>query len=107
VIEPTDDMANAGWDALPVSAQESGDVDLDDMKVVLAAALAIVDRGAGTVMVYVSEQTNTRRPGVRLVCTCGWGVVAVHADHTRPLAEIIDQAVAHVSEAHAVAGGAR
>lgn len=45
MIEPTDEMANAGWDALPVSAQESGDVDLDDMKAVLAAVLAIVERG--------------------------------------------------------------
>lgn len=44
VIDPTDAMAEAGWDALPVSAQESGDVDLDDMKVVLAAVLAIVER---------------------------------------------------------------
>jgi len=44
VIEPTAEMANAGWDALPVSAQESGEIDLDDMKAVLAAALAIVER---------------------------------------------------------------
>jgi hypothetical protein len=44
VIEPTDEMANAGWDALPVSAQESGEIDLDDMKVVLAAVLPIVER---------------------------------------------------------------
>lgn len=44
VIEPTDEMANAGWDALPVSAQEAGDIDLDDMKAVLAAVLAIVER---------------------------------------------------------------
>lgn len=44
MIEVTDEMANAGWDALPVSAQESGDTDLDDMKKVLAAALAIVER---------------------------------------------------------------
>lgn len=44
MIEPTDEMANAGWDALPVSAQESGDIDLDDMKQVLAAVLAIVER---------------------------------------------------------------
>jgi len=44
VIEPTDEMANAGWDALPVSAQESGEIDLDDMKVVLAAVFAIVER---------------------------------------------------------------
>jgi hypothetical protein len=44
VIEPTDEMANAGWDALPVSAQESGEVDLDDMKDVLAAVLALVER---------------------------------------------------------------
>jgi hypothetical protein len=44
VIEPTDEMTEAAWDALPVSAQESGEVDLDDMKVVLAAVLAIVGR---------------------------------------------------------------
>lgn len=44
MIEVTDEMAEAGWDALPVSAQESGDVDLDDMKAVLAAVLAIVER---------------------------------------------------------------
>jgi hypothetical protein len=44
VIEPTDEMANAGWDALPVSAQESGHIDLDDMKQVLAAVLSIVER---------------------------------------------------------------
>lgn len=44
MIEPTDEMANAGWDALPVSAQESGDIDLDDMKAVLTVALAIVER---------------------------------------------------------------
>jgi len=44
VIEPTAEMANAGWDALPVSAQESGEIDLDDMKAVLAAVLAIVER---------------------------------------------------------------
>ncbi len=44
MIEPTDEMAEAGWDALPVSAQQSGEVDLDDMKTVLAAVLAIVER---------------------------------------------------------------
>ena len=44
MIEPTDEMATAGWDALPVSAQESGDVDLDDMKAVLAVVLALVER---------------------------------------------------------------
>lgn len=44
MIEPTDEMANAGWDALPVSAQESGHIDLDDMKTVLAAVLAIAGR---------------------------------------------------------------
>jgi hypothetical protein len=44
VIEPTDEMANAGWDALPVSAQESGEIDLDDMKTVLAAVLAVIER---------------------------------------------------------------
>jgi hypothetical protein len=43
-MEPTDEMANAGWDALPVVARESGEIDLDDMKVVLAAVLAIVER---------------------------------------------------------------
>lgn len=44
MIEVTDEMAAAGWEALPVSAQESGDIDLDDMKAVLVAALAIVQR---------------------------------------------------------------
>ena len=52
------------------------------------------------VMVYVSEQTNQRRPGVRLVCTCGWGIVAVHADQARPLAQIIAEATAHISDSH-------
>lgn len=44
MIEPTDEMAEAGWAALPVSAQESGDIDLSDMSVVLRAVLAIVER---------------------------------------------------------------
>lgn len=44
MTEPTDEMATAGWDALPVSAQEAGDIDLDDMREVLAAALAFVER---------------------------------------------------------------
>lgn len=44
MIELTDEMAGAGWESLPVSAQESGDIDLDDMKVVLAAVLAIAER---------------------------------------------------------------
>jgi hypothetical protein len=44
VIEPTDEMANAGWDALPVTVRQSGEVDLDDMKAVLRAALAPVER---------------------------------------------------------------
>lgn len=44
MIEPTDEMAEVGWAALPVSAQESGEIDLDDMKAVLAAVLAIVER---------------------------------------------------------------
>lgn len=44
MIEPTDGMANAGWDALPVTVRESGEVDLDDMKVALAAVLTIVER---------------------------------------------------------------
>jgi hypothetical protein len=52
VIEPNDEMANAGWDALPVSAQESGEVDLDDMRVVLAAVLAIVERDLRIAIAY-------------------------------------------------------
>jgi hypothetical protein len=44
VIEPTDEMAAAAWEALPVAVQESGEVDLDDMKVALGAALAIAER---------------------------------------------------------------
>lgn len=44
MIEPTDEMANAGWDALPVAAQEPGHIDLDDMKAVVAAVLAIIER---------------------------------------------------------------
>jgi len=44
VIEPTDKMAETAWDALPVQAQQDGNIDLDDMKVVLAAVLAIVER---------------------------------------------------------------
>lgn len=64
---------------------------------------AVVTYLPASVMVYVSEQTNTRRPGIRLVCTCGWGVVAVHADTTRPLTEIITEAAAHVNDAHRTA----
>lgn len=44
MIEPTVEMAEVAWDALPVQAQEDGSVDLDDMKTVLAAALALVER---------------------------------------------------------------
>lgn len=44
VIEVTKAMCEAGWDALPVSAQETGDVDIDDMAKVIAAALAVVKR---------------------------------------------------------------
>ena len=44
MIEPTVEMAEAAWDALPVQAQQDGNVDLDDMKTVLAAALALIER---------------------------------------------------------------
>jgi hypothetical protein len=44
MIELTTAMAEAAWDALPVQAQQDGNVDLDDMKTVLAAALALVER---------------------------------------------------------------
>jgi len=44
VIEPTDEMAEAGWDALPVVVRESGEIDLDDMKKALAVVFAIVER---------------------------------------------------------------
>lgn len=44
MIEPTDEMAEAGWDALPVVVRESGEIDLDDMKKALTAVLAIVER---------------------------------------------------------------
>lgn len=44
MIEPTTGMAEAAWDALPVQAQQDGNVDLDDMKAVLAAALQFVHR---------------------------------------------------------------
>lgn len=40
----TAEMAEAGWAALPVSAQESGDVDLDDMAAVIAAVFILVER---------------------------------------------------------------
>lgn len=44
MIDPTAEMVIAAWDALPVSAQDAGLIDLDDMRVVLAAVLAIVER---------------------------------------------------------------
>lgn len=44
MIEPTDKMIEAGWDALPVVVRESGEVDLDDMTAVVAAVLAIVEK---------------------------------------------------------------
>jgi predicted small metal-binding protein len=53
------------------------------------------------IKVYVSEKTASRRPGLRLVCTCGWGVVAVHHDQALPIAEVIDQAMAH-AETHGI-----
>jgi hypothetical protein len=44
VIEPTDEMAEAAWEALPVAVQEAGELDLLDIKAVLTAVLAIVAR---------------------------------------------------------------
>lgn len=44
MIEPTTEMAEAAWDALPVQAQQDGNIDLDDMKTVLAVALQFVYR---------------------------------------------------------------
>jgi hypothetical protein len=64
VIKSSDEMANAAWDALPVSAQESGEVDLDDMKEVLAVALAIVERDYGITCPSTSDGTRcTKDPG--------------------------------------------
>jgi predicted small metal-binding protein len=54
------------------------------------------------IRVYASEQTNQRRPGVRLVCSCGWGVVAAHGGEARPVAEVIALALEHASEAHGI-----
>lgn len=62
VIEPTDEMAEAGWAALPVSAQESGGIDLDDMKAVLAAALALVEPEVLCGAVYIDPRGGDRPP---------------------------------------------
>lgn len=42
--EVTDEMVEAAWNAMPVSVQEVGDIDLDDMKTILTAALALIHR---------------------------------------------------------------
>jgi hypothetical protein len=60
VIEPTGEMKNAGWDALPVAAQESGEIDLDDMGVVLAAALAIVERDYPVARTQIQHSNRER-----------------------------------------------
>lgn len=71
MIEPTDEMAEVGWDALPVSAQHSGEIDLDDMKAVLAAVLAIVERDYINVD-HVHRYGRICPPGNRCVyCTPG------------------------------------
>lgn len=69
MIEVTEEMANAAWDALPVSAQESGEVDLDDMKVVLAAMLAIVERDH-RVEAREPDPVATYGPDKPLLCIC-------------------------------------
>lgn len=40
----TTEMCERAWDALPVQAQEDGNVDLDDMAKVLEVALEIAER---------------------------------------------------------------
>lgn len=66
MIEVTKAMCEAGWDALPVSAQEAGDVDIDDMAEVIGAVLALVERDYQTVAICTDELI----PGVRCVLPC-------------------------------------
>lgn len=44
MLEPTKEMCEAGWDELPVTVRQSGEVDLDDMKAVLTVVLDLVER---------------------------------------------------------------
>jgi hypothetical protein len=90
VIELTDEMAEAAWNALPVSAQEAGDVDLDDMKVVLTAVLALVERDLRAAIAYriraelvccqIFEQTHDtpawERASQGRHSICYWGEVS-------------------------------
>lgn len=39
-VKITDEAIEAAWDAQPVAAREAGEIDLDDMRQVIAVALA-------------------------------------------------------------------
>lgn len=54
------------------------------------------------IMAYVSEQTNSRRPGLRLTCTCGWSIIAVYGGESVELAEMVDRALEHTNNAHGI-----
>jgi predicted small metal-binding protein len=54
------------------------------------------------VVVYVSEQTSSRRPSIRMTCSCGWSVVACHGGDTIELTMLVDRALEHTERSHGI-----